>query len=373
MGESVLLLSTRKPSPLICRHAFAAEAVLQTHYLFPPAPANLAAWCATGGRGLRRGLRYLRELAPAPINVRLRQYTLLVPALDLLQWARRERIDHIHVHSCADAAHIAALARRMGGPSYSLTLHGDLSVYGTDHRAKMKGASFVSTVGTHLREQVLDRTEVSPDRVFVTCMGVDTRVLATLGKDRLYRANVLHVVSIARLNPAKGHVHALAAVHRARRAGIDIHFTIAGEGPYQDVIAARIRELGLADCVTMTGTLSENEVSQLLSKANAFVLSSVGLGEAWPVSVMEAMAAGLPVIASTIGATPEMISTGKDGYLVPQGDEDALFEKIMVLAGDVDERRRVGEAAQSTAAQRFDIAVTAEALRNAIYKRQGRT
>jgi glycosyltransferase involved in cell wall biosynthesis len=116
----------------------------------------------------------------------------------------------------------------------------------------------------------------------------------------------------------------------------------------------------------LTGTLGEAEVFQLLSRADALILPSVGLGEAWPVSVMEAMGAGLPVIASVIGATPEMITSGEDGFLVPQRDEQILLEYIAVLARDPERRKRIGEAARRTAIQRFDVKTTVEILRKAI-------
>ena len=116
MGESVLLLSTRKPRPLNCRHEFAAAAISQTHYLFPPAIIDLATWGVTGGRGLRRALAYLHGLEPVAATNFVRRYGLLASAIDLLQWAHRERIDHIHVQSCADAAHIVALASPHGRP-----------------------------------------------------------------------------------------------------------------------------------------------------------------------------------------------------------------------------------------------------------------
>lgn len=367
MGETVLLVSTRKPSPIICRHDFVGAAISETHYLFPPAIADLVAWGAGGGPGFRKALAYQNELKPMPIKNHLRSYGLLASAVDLFQWARRERIDHIHVQSCADAAHVVALARHMGGPSYSLTLHGDLSVYGTNHRSKMREAAFVNTVGAHLRSQVLEEAHVPADRVFTTFMGVDTSGLATLGNDRKYKSNILHLVTVARLNPAKGHLYALAAIDRARQSGVDIHYTIAGEGPHRQTIVGHVRDLGLENHVTLAGTLSDTEVFKLLSRADAFVLSSTGVGEAWPVSVMEAMGAGLPVIASLIGATPEMITPDADGFLVPQKDVEAIFERIMLLARNVDARRRIGEAAKQTASRRFDVAVTAAALRDAIY------
>ena len=128
-----------------------------------------------------------------------------------------------------------------------------------------------------------------------------------------------------------------------------------------------LKSWGFNRGVTLTGTLSETEVFQLLSEADALVLPSAGLkGEAWPVSVMEAMAAGLPVIATVVGATPEMITSGVDGLLVAQGDIDAMLDAVVALANDVDLRLRIGEAARSTARRRFDVSATARSLRDAV-------
>jgi glycosyltransferase involved in cell wall biosynthesis len=81
---------------------------------------------------------------------------------------------------------------------------------------------------------------------------------------------------------------------------------------------------------------------------------------------MEAMGAGLPVISSVIGATPEMITSGEDGLLIPQGDETALLNELMRLGYEVEFRRRIGAAARRTACRRFDVNVTANRLREAV-------
>ena len=363
MGDQVFLLSTRRPSPLACRHDFAPAAIEQTHYLYPPVLSDLLTWTPAG---LPRALSYINGLEYRGIKTRIRHYGLLTSAIRLIRWASQNRIEHVHGHSCADAAHVLALARRLGGPSYSLTLHGDLDVYGRDHRSKMRDAAFVCVVGDHLRRQVKEKVGLPDDRVIVTCMGVDTAELAKLGNLRSYTPGQLHVATVARLNPAKGHVHALAAVQRAHQLGLNIRYTIAGDGPHKEAIVAKVRELGLERVVSLSGSLSDTEVYQLLSEADAFLLPSTGLGEAWPVSVMEAMGAGLPVIASVIGATPEMITSGQDGILVPQKDEEALLKNIMLLGTDVELRRRIGAAAQATARRRFDVSITADTLRKAI-------
>jgi glycosyltransferase involved in cell wall biosynthesis len=366
LGVEVFLLSTRKPRQSACRHAFAATARAETHYLFPPSVWSIATSATNDYRSLAKSLAYLRGLDNAGLAGRMRRYALLPSAVDLVHWARKMRIDHVHAHSCADAAHLLAMSRRMGGPPYSLTLHGDLDVYGTDHHWKMKDAAFVCAVGKHLYKQLINRVNLPAERILLSFMGLDLSELTSLGEDRSYTPGKLHLVTVARLNPAKGHVHALAAIRAAAQAGLNLHYTIAGEGPFLEAIRARIKALELDEHVTLTGTLSEREVCQLLSEADAFLLPSVGLGEAWPVSMMEAMAAGLPVVASVIGATPEMITPNEDGFLVRQGDEAGIADKITLLARDVETRRRIGEAARKTAERRFDVGLTASALRDAI-------
>jgi colanic acid/amylovoran biosynthesis glycosyltransferase len=366
LGEQVFLVSTRRPSPVTCRHEFAFQAIAETRYLFPPASLIVGLWALRGSPGLLSALGYLKRMEASGFLNRVRQYALLASAVELVQWATLNQLDHIHGHSCADSAHVLAMARCMGGPAFSLTLHGDLSVYGGDHQLKLEQAAFVCAVGNHLRVQLTETAKVAEGKVFVTCMGVETSELALLGKHRNYNPGVLRLLTVARLEPTKGHLHALAAVRLARQAGLDVTYTIAGEGSFRGEIVSKIQELGLASCVELTGSVSESVVYKLLENSDAFVLPSVGAGEAWPVSVMEAMAAGLPVISSKIGATPEMITPGVDGFLVPQADENAIFEKIAFLAHDVEARRRIGNAGRNSAQLRFDVAATAQALRDAV-------
>ena len=123
--------------------------------------------------------------------------------------------------------------------------------------------------------------------------------------------------------------------------------------------------------ITFAGTLGEEDVTSELMRADAFVLPSVGHGEAWPVSVMEAMACGLPVVSTIIGATPEMITPEVDGLLVEQHNEKAIADALLRLARDPELRRRMGLAAKKTAQDRFDVAATASRLMQAVTAAQG--
>jgi len=269
------------------------------------------------------------------------------------------------VHSCADAAHLAAIANILGGLSYSLTLHGDLPVYGFDHSSKMRRATLVSCDARPHAEQVLISVGIPGQRVKVITMGIDIH-RHNDSTARNFVSSILHIATVARLNPAKGHKFALDAISIAIKEGYDIRYSIAGDGEMRSIILADVARLGLGDRVTLLGNLGEEDVQTLLSHVDAFILPSVGSGEAAPVSVMEAMASGLPVICSFIGGTPDMINDGVDGLLVPKGDVASLTSSIIRLASDTSLRQRLGAAARARAMKQFDSRAQASKLLEAI-------
>jgi glycosyltransferase involved in cell wall biosynthesis len=361
LGLQVYLLSSRRPDPAACRHDFAGPAARETHYVFPPLWFTALKSLAVRPIRTLKALGYVASLRESPVLRRLVYGGMILSAADLLACSRELKLDHIHAHSCADAAHVVALCRILGGPPYSLTLHGDLPVYGKDHASKMTRAKFVACVTTPLQRQVSQRVGLPVDRIPVLWMGVNCDKFRENGC-RAYRPRRLHLVTVARLDAMKGHRHALAAMRAALERGCDITYTIAGEGAYRREIEEATRRLGLQERVRLTGTLSEESVLDLLQQADVFVLPSIGLGEAAPVSVMEAMACGLPVICSIIGGTPDMITSGVNGLLIPQGDESALAGALVLLAENAEERKRLGGAARDRAVQLFDCKETARRL-----------
>jgi colanic acid/amylovoran biosynthesis glycosyltransferase len=365
LGTEVCLLSTRRPRPTACRHEFAETAARQTHYVFPPRWGATLAALATRPVALLRCLAYVHGLRETPLRQRLIKLGLILAAADLLVHCRRLGLEHVHSHSCADSAHVVALCHLLGGPPYSLSLHGDLTVYGTDHASKMARARFISCDSAHLRQQITAAVGISPERLPLELMGVDTDHFADNGS-RSPRQGHLHAVTVARLNPCKGHRHALAAIRLAVDCGCAIRYTIAGDGPARTEIEDEIRRLGLTECVCLTGTLSEVEILRVLQQADVFILPSVGLGESNPVAVKEAMACGLPVISSRIGGTTNMITDGVDGFLVEQGDEQAIAGALVQLANDPEERSRIGREARARAVRDFDSRRTSQALLDAI-------
>jgi colanic acid/amylovoran biosynthesis glycosyltransferase len=222
LGVPVTLFSTRKPPAGSCPQAFADVAQARTHYLFPPDLVRTVSFLATRPTRLAKAIGYIAGLKETPLRTRAAFMALIASAADLAAQCREQGISHVHIHSCANAAHLGALAHILDGLNYSLTLHGDLPVYGTDHKAKMAHATFVSAVTAPLQRSL--REEISATQHYpVIWMGVDTQRFVPAPAKRAARpTNRLEVVSVARLNHAKGHVYFLRAMATLRDEGIDI-------------------------------------------------------------------------------------------------------------------------------------------------------
>src|SRR5512133_3321966 len=156
------------------------------------------------------------------------------------------------------------------------------------------------------------------------------------------------VLVVARLDPQKGHRHLLAAIANVPNA----IFALAGDGPERPALEQLAGRLGVLDRVRFLGERSD--VADLLAACHAFVLPS--LYEGLPISVLEAMAANRPVIATAIGGTDEVVIDGASGLLVPPAQPDALASALRRLLADATLRATLAAAGHARVTNEFSAA-----------------
>ena len=160
--------------------------------------------------------------------------------------------------------------------------------------------------------------------------------------------NPPRVVSVGRLKEPKDFVGLVQALSVA---DVPYSAAIVGDGPDRELVEEAIRGHAVEDRVALLG--ERDDVAAQLAQSDVFVLAS--RSEGMPLSVLEAMAAGLPVVATAVGGVPELVVSGETGLLVPPGDIDALAAALRTVLSDAQLRRAMGDAGRARAQQLFDL------------------
>ncbi|WP_420569057.1 exopolysaccharide biosynthesis GT4 family glycosyltransferase EpsE [Thalassovita sp.] len=367
MGIEVHLFSTMPPPPGLISHSWSQQAMERTTYLGTRSvPALLAALPRAPWPEL------LPEMRRDGSSVAKDALICLPAARRLLAECKKRGITHVHAHSCGRAAMIAALAQRMGGLDYSVTLHGPLQDYGPAQPFKWRGARFATIITQKIHaEMQRDMAADLPPRIRIQAMGVDAE---TLTRETPYQppaqGQPVRIFTCARLHFVKGHQDLMDAVKLLRDRGVDVQLQIAGEDDdggsgYRHVLEQKIKDLDLDGTVTLLGAIDADEVKRRLCQAHLFVLAS--WAEPLGVAYMEAMSCAVPTIGTDAGGVPELIENGKDGILVPPQNPGAMADAITRLAADPSLLSKLSAAGRQTIIQRFDSRLGAETLAQEIW------
>jgi glycosyltransferase involved in cell wall biosynthesis len=297
--------------------------------------------------GVRRSMRF--------VFARKSVATLrhLMEAARLVRQMRRANVVHLHAHFAHGPAAVADLARRVSGIPYSFTAHAkDLYTTPAENiAARIGSAAFVATCteqnGAYLASLA---TPEMAAKIHVIPHGVDGPRFSAVN-----RAPVRgRIVSIGRLVPKKGFFLLLDSLKLLSRAGVTFDCRIFGDGPLREQLLERVRALNLADRVSFLGARPQGELLGELGEAEIFVLSSVvmedGDRDGIPNVLLEAMAAGVPVVATAVSAIPELIRTGETGLLVDPRPEP-LGEALKEILQRSELRQRLAEAGRDAVLQ----------------------
>lgn len=209
--------------------------------------------------------------------------------------------------------------------------------------------SWVVTVSEYDRRLALRHRIVRPDRL--------VRIHNGIADPGLLAEPSLHVptlVMVGRFAPPKAQDILLRVLHRLRH--LPWSLTFVGGGPKQPQVQELAKSLGLADRVTFAGF--RDDVPRFLAESQIFCLCSHW--EGLPLSILEAMAVGLPVVASDVGGVSEIVQEGVTGFLVKRGDIDGLADRLRLLLQDPQLRHRMGQAGRARYLECFTVDRMAE-------------
>lgn len=281
----------------------------------------------------------------------------------------RERIDVVHTHEFAMNIYAGAAARLASIPALA-TLHGRhwateaprrALAYRTLHRLGMQ----VAAVSKDLAGFLAERLALPAREIHVVYNGIEIPVLPDLDARERLRAAVRAELALApaaelalavgNLYPVKDHATLLRAA--ALRPGLTV--AIAGRGGEEDRLRALAGVLGISERVRLLGL--REDVARLLTAADVFVQPS--RSEGLPLAVLEAMAAGLPVVASRVGGIHEAVIEGETGRLVLPGEPAALAAALADVLDTPGRRELLGRAGHERAAREFSVARMAQRYR----------
>lgn len=256
----------------------------------------------------------------------------------LLALFRRERVEVAHLHNRLPLIYGVAAARLSGAVAVH-TRHGPRAT-----GARQEWLSHLAAHGLHayvavsedVRKQALERRDVAPERLWMIDNGVDverfhpgdatarTRARAALG----IPAAAWVAGAVGRFAPEKDFPLLVRAI--APLLDQDHRLLLVGDGAEMAHVRAEVESQGVAAFVSLPGARSD--IPDCLAAMDVFVLSS--RMEGTPIAVLEAMAAGLPLVASAVGGLPALVTDGNTGFLFPAGDQAALRARLRALAAD---------------------------------------
>lgn len=344
-----------------------AEAEITDYLLTAGAPALIGGFLTELLRnpvGTARAVGTTARLIRAARGNVVKNTAYLLEATRFKQRAGKAGHSHVHVHFSTNSAAVALLARRMGGPEYSFTVHGPDELLDPSANAlalKARHARNVIAITDYCRNFIIDHCGdwVAGKTKIVRC-GIHPA-------DFPLRETVVTnatLVCVGRFCDAKQQVLLPDLAHRLAEDYPELKIVLIGDGDDRAKIEARIAELDVSDHIELRGWGTKEQIREALCNARAMLLPS--LAEGLPVVIMEALALGCPVISTRIAGIPELLDFGC-GWIVPPADLDALeAASRAALDADAGTLKSLGEEGRRRVLERHDQARNAAELRRVI-------
>jgi glycosyltransferase involved in cell wall biosynthesis len=279
----------------------------------------------------------------------------------LVRRMRSQKIDAVVTVGAGDKMFWGRLAAKIAGvPVICSALH---STGWPDGVGKLNRLltpitdGFIGVAARHGRH-LIENEHFPALKVHVIPNGVDTERFQPNPNAAAQFRHELHIPSdapvtiiVAALRPEKNHLLFLEAASLVRSQRPDAHFIIVGEGPERPAIELGVQRFRLGECVHLVG--SRSDIPELLSACDAFMLTSHN--EANPVSILEAMSVGLPVVSTNVGSVCESVEHGVTGFLAQPGNACDLADSLLTVFSDRELAAQLGAAGRQTVIDRWSL------------------
>lgn len=296
--------------------------------------------------------------------------TRVFEALWLGRELKRLGIRHVHAHFAGMASRTAWLIRELWGIGYSFTGHAD-DIFSPEQKPitlemLVRDARFIATETDYSRNRLEQEFPVARGKTHRVFNGIQfyAAIEGAFAGDQSSKPP--RIVSVGRLVEKKGFPDLIRVCAKLRDDGVAFGCDIVGAGPLETELRALISDLGIAEHVTLHGAKAQSFVRRVLAESQVFALAAQMEGDGGsdnlPTVIMEAMAAGLPVVSTRIAGIPEMVEEGQTGKLVDSRNIEELAVALKFYLDDRNAAKAHGMVGREQAHRKFAVQTSAKEL-----------
>lgn len=315
---------------------------------------------------LFRAIRAMMQMMKNSDGQKWKQIAYLMEAVLLKQQTVAQGIDHLHAHFSTNSAGVAMLAFIMGGPTYSITVHGPDELFEMSENSltlKVLHAAYVAVITEYCHRTVDTHTGgLYTDKIHVVRCGLE------LGEfeDHSDVPQTRDLVCVGRICKAKAQALLVEAIGEIVGVYPDVKLILIGDGDERPVVEATIDRLGLHENVEIAGWKQNKEVRDALKASRALILPS--LAEGLPIVIMESFALGRPVLTTKIYGIPELVDASC-GWLAQPGDKATLVQSLLdLMSKDSQVLSQMGSIGRARVLEFHDQDMNAQQLRDLFFR-----
>ncbi len=298
------------------------------------------------------------------LKIRIKLIYQVMVATTQLGWFESQNFEHIHAHFASPPTSFAMHLHFLTGVPFSFTGHGaDVFRDTSALDKKIATSAGVVCISEYNRRHYKTLVPELPQTAIVHC-GINLDKFTRRTKKEC--SSTIAILAVGRCVPKKGFGDLLKALKELDTMGIEWTANIAGHGPLLLDLQQTASDIGIADRLNFLGSVPQKEITRLLNVADVFILPSVPVADGdidgIPVSLMEAMAVGCPVISTEVSGIPELISDRKSGLLVKPHDPSGLAKAIKQLRETPDLYEGVSDGGRAKVEAEFDLTSVGEQL-----------